>query len=106
MDEPTPVLAVIVSAGLSAIPTVGGPIQTVFDAVIERRQHRAYAFTQDISDCVGGPEKLLARIGADPRLEPLLVQAVEAATRTVFEAKQKGLARAVVQACEDTAAVG
>ena len=45
-------------------------MQTVWDAVVERRQHRASVTAQEISDGVGGPEQMLVRIGEDPRLDP------------------------------------
>lgn len=62
MTEPRPVFAVVISAGLSAIPMVGGPLQTVFDAIEERTRHRAETTTREICESVGGADTVLSRI--------------------------------------------
>lgn len=93
MTEPRSVVAVVISAGLSAIPVVGGPVQTVFDAIEERTRYRAEITVREIYDHVGG-ETLLSRIDENPELETLLTQVVEAATRTSMKAKRRLLARA------------
>lgn len=101
MTEPRPVFAVVISAGLSAIPMVGGPLQTVFDAIEERTRHRAETTTREICESVGGADTVLSRIDKNPELEPLLSQAIEAATRTSMEAKRRLLAQAAAAALED-----
>ncbi|CML55875.1 secreted protein [Mycobacterium tuberculosis] len=101
MTEPRPVFAVVISAGLSAIPMVGGPLQTVFDAIEERTRHRAETTTREICESVGGADTVLSRIEKNPELEPLLSQAIEAATRTSMEAKRRLLAQAAAAALED-----
>lgn len=101
MTEPRPVFAVVISAGLSAIPMVGGPLQTVFDAIEERTRHRAETTTREICERVGGADTVLSRIDKNPELEPLLSQAIEAATRTSMEAKRRLLAQAAAAALED-----
>lgn len=101
MTEPRPVFAVVISAGLSAIPMVGGPLQTVFDAIEERTRHRAETTTREICESVGGADTMLSRIDKNPELEPLLSQAIEAATRTSMEAKRRLLAQAAAAALED-----
>lgn len=100
MSEHRPVVAVVISAGLSAIPVVGGPVQTIFDAIEERTRDRAETTMREIQDQVGG-ETLLRRIGENPELEALLTQAVEAATRTGMEAKRRLLARAAAAALQN-----
>lgn len=101
MTEPRSVLAVVISGGLSAIPVVGGPVQTVFDAIEERIRYRAEITAREICDKAGGVETVLSRIDENPELEPLLTQAIEAATRTSMEAKRRLLARAAAAAFED-----
>ncbi|KRT44294.1 hypothetical protein EI32_3944 [Mycobacterium tuberculosis] len=91
----------MISAGLSAIPMVGGPLQTVFDAIEERTRHRAETTTREICESVGGADTVLSRIDKNPELEPLLSQAIEAATRTSMEAKRRLLAQAAAAALED-----
>lgn len=66
MTEPRPVFAVVISAGLSAIPMVGGPLQTVFDAIEERTRHRAETTTREICESVGGADTVLSRIDKIP----------------------------------------
>lgn len=80
---------------------VGGPVQTVFDAVEERIRHRAEETASEICEEVGGADTVLSRINENPELEPLLTQAIEAATRTGMEAKRRLLARAAAAAFEN-----
>jgi hypothetical protein len=101
MTEPRSVLAVVINGGLSAIPVVGGPVQTVFDAIEERIRYRAEITAREICENAGGAETVLSRVDENPELEPLLTQAIEAATRTSMEAKRPLLARAAAAAFED-----
>ena len=100
MTAPRSVIAVVISAGLSAIPVVGGPVQTVFDAIAERVRYRAEITAREICESVGA-DTVLTRIGENPELEALLTQAIEAATRTGMEAKRRLLARAAAAALQD-----
>jgi hypothetical protein len=104
MNNPRPVGVVIVSGALSAIPTVGGPLQTMFDAFIERRRHRVELTAREIAEAVG-EDRMTSRVLEDPRLETMLGEALEAAARSGFEAKRRLLARAVGQAILDDAVV-
>lgn len=101
VSKPRPVLVVLASAGLSGIPIVGGPIQTLFDAVAERIRYRAETTAREICDDVGGVDIVLSRIDENPELEALLTQAIEAATRTAMEAKRRLLAQAAAAAFND-----
>lgn len=104
MSEPRPVAVVVVSAALSAIPTVGGPLQTVYDAIDERRRYRIESTARDIAE-VAGEERMVRRVLEDPQLEAVLGEALEAAARTGFEAKRRLLGRTVGNALLDGAAV-
>ena len=86
MTEPRPVIAVVISAGLSMVPTVGGALQTVYDAVEERRRDRIESTAREIAE-TAGEERMVTRVLEHPRLEALLGEALEAAARTGFEAK-------------------
>ena len=86
VGEPTPWIAVLVSAGLSAIPVAGGPVQTFFDAIEERRRARARQTVIEITDIIGGVDALLSHIENHPDLQDLLVRGVEAAFRSSYEA--------------------
>lgn len=97
MSEPTPVPVVVVSAGLSLVPYVGGALQTVYEAVDERRRLRVQSAAEEIAEQVG-TERLLNGMSRDPRLEPLLGEAVEAVARSGFEAKRRLLAKVVANA--------
>jgi hypothetical protein len=101
MNEPRSAVVVVISAGLSAIPVVGGPIQTLFDAFEERVRHRAETTANEICEKAGGVGAVLSRIDENPELETLVTQAIEAATRTTMEAKRRLLARAAVAALND-----
>ncbi|WP_204081491.1 hypothetical protein [Mycobacterium riyadhense] len=100
MNKPRPVIAVLISGGISAIPVVGGPIQTLFDAIVERVRHRAEITAREICEDVGS-DTVLMRIDENPELEPLLNQAIEAAAHTSMEAKRRLLARAAAAAFKD-----
>ncbi|KKC05825.1 hypothetical protein WU83_06355 [Mycobacterium nebraskense] len=106
MSTPRPIPVVIVSAALSAIPQVGGPLQTVYDAIDERRRYRIESTAREIAD-LAGHDRLVERVLEDSRVEALLGEALEAAARTGFEAKRRLLGRAVADALlsEDEAAV-
>lgn len=104
MTEPRPVAVVVVSAALSALPTIGGPLQTVYDAIDERRRYRVESTAREIAEAAG-EERMVARVLEDPGLEALLGEALEAASRTGFEAKRRLLARTVGNALLDDAAV-
>jgi hypothetical protein len=97
VDEPRSVVAVIISAGLSAIPGVGGPIQTFFDYAVEQQRKRVRSTALEVVEAVG-EAALLGRVQENPELESLLVQALEAASRTGHEAKRKLLGKAAAQA--------
>lgn len=97
MTEPRPVAVVVISAGLSLVPYVGGALQTVYNAVDERRRYRIESTAREIAAAVD-EEQMLARLVGDPRLEPLIANALDAAARTGFEAKRRVLGRAVVNA--------
>lgn len=97
MDEPRPVGIVVVSGALSAIPTIGGPLQTAFDAILERRRYRVELTALEIAEAAG-EERMVNRVLEDSRLEALLAEALEAAARTGFEAKRRLLGRAVAEA--------
>jgi hypothetical protein len=105
VGEPTPWIAVLISAGLSAIPVAGGPVQTFFDAIEERRRARARQTVIEITDIVGGVDALLSRMEDSPDLQDLLVRGVEAAFRSSYAAKRKLLARAVASAFENDEAI-
>ncbi|OBK30139.1 hypothetical protein A5659_03605 [Mycobacterium sp. 1165196.3] len=94
----------MISAGLSLVPYVGGALSTVYDAVDERRRYRIESTAREIAAAVG-EERMLARLTEDPRLEPLIGNALDAAARTGFEAKRRLLGRAVANALLDEAAV-
>ncbi len=83
MDAPRPVGIVVVSGALSAIPTIGGPLQTAFDALVERRRYRVETTAREIVDTVG-EERTVSRLLDDPQLEALLAEALEVAARTGF----------------------
>lgn len=104
MNQPRHVGVVIVSGALSAIPTVGGPLQTMFDAFIERRRYRVELTAREIAEAVG-EDRMTNRVLEDPRLETLLGEALEAAARSGFEAKRRLLGRTVSQALLDDAGV-
>lgn len=87
----------VVSGALSAIPTIGGPLQTAFDALVERRRYRVETTAREIVDTVG-EERTVSRLLDDPQLEALLAEALEVAARTGFEAKRRLLGRAVADA--------
>lgn len=97
MSEPRPPAVVVISAGLSLVPYAGSVLQTVFDAVDERRRYRIESTAREIAEEVG-QERMLARLVEDPRLEPLIGNALDAAARTGFEAKRRLLGRAVANA--------
>lgn len=101
MPGPRPAIVVLISGGLSAIPVVGGPAQTLFDAIAERVRYRAETTAREICDSVGGPDTVLSRIDENPELETLLSQAIEAAARTSMEAKRRLLARAAAAAFDN-----
>jgi hypothetical protein len=102
LERPTGI--VFLSAALSAIPTLGGPIQTLFDELYAGRRSRMESTAQEILEAVGG-DGLISRLQEDPRLEPLLGEALEAAARTGFEAKRRLLGRTVRNALQDDAAI-
>lgn len=104
MSEPRPVVVVVISAALSAIPGFGGPLQTVYDAIDERRRHRIESTAAEIA-AQAGEERMVDRVLGDPRIEALLGEALEAAARTGFEAKRKLLGRSVANAVLDDAEV-
>ena len=97
MEEPRSIIAVIISAALSAIPAVGGPLQTFFDYADEQQRYRVQSTAREICDLVG-EEVLLGRVQENAELETLLTQALDAASRTGWEAKRKLLAKAVAHA--------
>jgi hypothetical protein len=107
MSEPErPLGIVFVSAALSAIPTFGGPIQTLFDELYAGRRSRMESTAREIAESVG-QDRMVSRLLEDPRLEVLIGEALEAAARTGFEAKRLLLGRAVADALlgDDEAAV-
>lgn len=106
VSEPRPLPVVIVSAALSAIPWVGGPIQTAYDWLNEQRRHRVEVTTREIAEAAGA-DLMASRVLEDPSFEALLGQALEAAARTGFEAKRRLLGRAVTEAllADDDAAI-
>lgn len=98
MSEPErPVGIVFFSAALSAIPTLGGPIQTLFDELYAGRRSRMESTAREIAEAVG-QDRMVSRLLEDPRLEVLMGEALEAAARTGFEAKRLLLGRAVASA--------
>lgn len=104
MSKPPPAAVVVVSAALSAIPGVGGPLQTVYDAIDERRRYRVESTAREMAE-LAGEERMVSRVLEDPRLEALCGDALEAAARTGFEAKRRLLGRTVGNALLDDAAV-
>ena len=83
----------------------GGPVQTFFDAIEERRRERARQTVIEITDIVGGVDALLSHLENHPDLQDLLVRGVEAAFRSSYEAKRRLLARAVASAFENDEAI-
>lgn len=101
MSEPErPLGVVFLSAALSAIPTLGGPIQTLFDELYAGRRARIETTALEIAESVG-QDRIVSRLLEDPRLEVLMGEALEAAARTGFEAKRLLLGRAVTSALLD-----
>jgi hypothetical protein len=97
MDEPRSVGIVVVSAALSAIPTIGRPLQTTFDAIAERRRYRVELTAREIAGAAG-EDRMVNRVLDDAQFEALLAEALEAAAKTGFEAKRRVLGRAVAEA--------
>jgi hypothetical protein len=91
---------VVVSAAISALPTVGGPMQTIFDAIEERQRFRAESTTREIFE-IAGEDIVVQRSQEDPELQALLGNTIEAAMRTGMEAKRKLLARAAAAAFQN-----
>ena len=104
MSEPRSAVVVAISAGLSAIPTIGGPLQTAYDAIIERRRYRIEATTREIAQAAG-EERMVARVLEHPQLEALLGEALEAAAQSGFDAKRRLLGRTVANALSDDAVI-
>lgn len=92
----------VIRAAISAIPTVGGPLEIIYTDVRARQAARLDAIVGDIVTETG-EERLLRKIDEDPYLEALFVRAVSAATRTGIRAKQRLLSRAVATSVLDDA---
>jgi hypothetical protein len=90
---------------LAAVPYVGGSLQVIVEDVRARREAQAAVTLNEIADKSGGAEELGRRLSADPVLEALFVNGVEAALRTGYEAKRRLLSKAVSQAVLDDAKV-
>ncbi len=58
-----------------------------------------------VADASGGPDALRARLEEDPEVEALVIEGLEAASRTGLEAKRKLLARVLAQAVTDDSKV-
>jgi hypothetical protein len=65
VEESRSVVAVIISAGLSAIPGVGGPMQTFFDYAEEQRRSRVQSTAQEVVEAVD-EAALLGRVLTTP----------------------------------------
>jgi hypothetical protein len=100
MSEPRSWLSVFISAGYSALPVIGGPAQTIFDALDERSRRNAEQAALEFSRAVD-PDTVARRLDENPDLEAVLAQAISAATYTGLAAKRKLLARAAAAAFGD-----
>lgn len=87
----------------NVVPFAGAviePLMVVVDDVRDRRAHRAQVVLWSISEQVGGPERLGARLSESPQHETQFVEAVEEAIRTGSEAKRRLLVAAVSNSIE------
>lgn len=110
-SEPPPTVPEIAVGALikaaAAVPAVGPPLsaaaEVVWDGVRARRAARTATTLGEIIDGAGGEGALERRLGENPDVETLLVNAVDAAIRSNYEAKRRLLVRAVLTALEDDA---
>lgn len=87
------------------LPMVGGALKIVLEETWTRRRAAAEATVQEISDVVGGPDRLASRLAEDPVLEALFCDAVDGAVRTGMESKRRLFARVIGAAVLDDAKV-
>jgi hypothetical protein len=98
------VLETILKAGIAAIPMVGGPMLVLYEGSQRRWATKFERTVQDIAGMID-LDDLANRLGQDPRLDALFMNAIDAATRTGLESKRRLLAKAVAQAALDDAKV-
>ena len=94
----------VVKAVLTNIPILGPTAEVIVGDIRARRAARTGEFLTRISQ-VQNERDFLIRLTADPRLERLFVEAVEAAIDSAVEAKRRVLANAVADASIDPMAM-
>lgn len=104
MSEPKPPREVAIGWAFSKVPAVGGLAKDLYHNANEWRRFRAEQTAQEIAEIVG-PEELYERARENEELAALLVQVLELAERTGFEAKRRLLVKAAANAFQDDAAI-